>query len=132
MDEDKKAALRRVMTGIVQRRLEGSPENAAVDSADKRVDMLMDMMTCMFESGEGDEGLLEAMVNPDPVESVAKEILTLTACKRAYPKVQSALEGVVEMQEQSLGYSMRLWLCLPDGMERRGVSISFVSQMEFG
>ncbi|GCA63403.1 hypothetical protein KIPB_009737, partial [Kipferlia bialata] len=131
MDEEKKEALR----GILSRVTQDIPELAALRDGDRDqcMDGLLEMLTDHFER-EGDKGAehLEAMANPDPSESLAKQILCCKACERAYPKVQTALEGIANMVDLVPGFNMRVWLCLPEGMERRGVSISFVSQMEFG
>ncbi|GIQ84279.1 hypothetical protein KIPB_006244 [Kipferlia bialata] len=130
MDEEKKEALRDVVNTVLEG-LPVSPEDTARIRGGA-TEGLVSMLTDHFEGEMGAEQL-EALINPDPEEEAAKEVLARKACLRAYPKVKAALKGTVRMlSPPTQSYAMRMWLCMPRGMPKRGVSLSYVSLIERG
>ncbi|GIQ84280.1 hypothetical protein KIPB_006245 [Kipferlia bialata] len=132
MDEETKEAIARAVRKMFRGAVANNPGVVGDEAKERALDDVVTMMSGFIEAqGENEE--LEALLNPDPSEMMAKQVLAQKACLRAYPKVKAALEGVVEMHPPpTSAFSMRLWLCLPEGMERRGVSISYVSMLENG
>ncbi|GIQ79492.1 hypothetical protein KIPB_000141 [Kipferlia bialata] len=132
MDEAKREALRQFLRDHVSDLAGDSTSGVGGGDTGDMADALTAILSEHLQSeGEAGSEMLERLLNPDPRESMAQETLAVSACRRARPQVCTALEGVATVKHP-YRYSMRMSLCLPEGAEGRGVSLSYVPMLEMG
>ncbi|GIQ88430.1 hypothetical protein KIPB_010677 [Kipferlia bialata] len=75
---------------------------------------------------------MQDAMKPDPGLFNAKRTLAIRTCRDAQPRVQAELQGVADVPPFNGSYALRMWLVLPENLERRGVSLSWCPMMEAG